>query len=102
MRAPARAQDLILAHRVKDYRAGELERAAIHAWRLKKPSSSTTGSCLARPWRCCQIHARQPSPWDAWDARMQARAQGGVGLCAPARGLAPRDVQAHFSSTTAA
>ena len=26
MRAPARAQDLILAHRVKDYRAGELER----------------------------------------------------------------------------
>jgi uncharacterized protein YcaQ len=26
MRAPARAQDLILPHRVKDYRAGELER----------------------------------------------------------------------------
>ena len=26
MRAPARAQDLILAHRVKNYRAGELER----------------------------------------------------------------------------
>ncbi len=26
MRAPARAQDLILAHRVTDYRAGELER----------------------------------------------------------------------------
>src|ERR1700738_4322553 len=26
MRAPARAQDLILAQRVKDYRAGELER----------------------------------------------------------------------------
>jgi hypothetical protein len=26
MRAPARAQDLILAHRAKDYRAGELER----------------------------------------------------------------------------
>src|SRR5256885_10693099 len=26
MRAPARAQDLILAYRVEDYRAGELER----------------------------------------------------------------------------
>ena len=26
MRAPARAQDLILAHRVKGYRAGDLER----------------------------------------------------------------------------
>ena len=26
MRASARAQDLILAHRVKDYRAGKLER----------------------------------------------------------------------------
>ena len=26
MRAPARAQDLILVQRVKDYRAGELER----------------------------------------------------------------------------
>ena len=26
MRAPARAQDLILRHRVRDYRAGELER----------------------------------------------------------------------------
>ena len=26
IRAPARAQDLILRHRVKDYRAGDLER----------------------------------------------------------------------------
>src|SRR5262252_5087863 len=26
MRVPARAQDLILAHRVKDYRVGEMER----------------------------------------------------------------------------
>ena len=26
LRAPARAQDLILRHRVKDYRAGDLER----------------------------------------------------------------------------
>jgi len=46
MRAPARAQDLILAHRVKDYRAGELE----HRYPV---------SCLARPWPCCIRAARR-------------------------------------------
>ena len=41
IRAPARAQDLTLRHRVKDYRAGT------RAWRSTRTAWSTTASCPA-------------------------------------------------------
>ena len=44
IRAPARAQDLTLRHRVRGYRAGDLERRyARLAWRRTR--SSTMASC---------------------------------------------------------
>ena len=49
IRAPARAQDLTLRHRVKDYRAGDLEARATRGWRSRRTSSSTTVSCRAPP-----------------------------------------------------
>ena len=38
IRAPARAQDLTLRQRVKNYRAGDLERRSMKNWRAWKPS----------------------------------------------------------------
>ena len=49
IRAPARAQDLTLRHRVKDYRAGDLE-SATRAWRSMRTAWSTTVSCRASTW----------------------------------------------------
>jgi hypothetical protein len=50
IRAPARAQDLILRHRVAGYRAGDLERR-YRACRSTRTRSSTTASCRAAIWR---------------------------------------------------
>ena len=47
IRAPARAQDLTLRHRVAGYKAGDLERR-YPKLRLKRISSSTTASCRVR------------------------------------------------------
>ena len=47
IRAPARAQDLTLRHRVAGYRAGDLERR-YPKLRWRKISSSTTAFCRAR------------------------------------------------------
>ena len=43
IRAPARAQDLTLRHRVTGYRAGDLERRYTHS-ASRRTSSSTTAS----------------------------------------------------------
>ena len=47
IRAPARAQDLILRHRVAGYRAGDLERRYARL-KIEEDASSTTASCRAR------------------------------------------------------
>ena len=46
IRSPARAQDLTLRHRVKDYRAGDLERRYAGS-ASRRTSSSTTASSRA-------------------------------------------------------
>ena len=47
IRAPARAQDLTLRHRVKDYRAGDLERRYGRSM-SRRTTSSTTDSSRGR------------------------------------------------------
>ena len=47
IRAPARAQDLTLRHRVAGYRAG-IWSVFIRNWRWRKTSSSITDICRAR------------------------------------------------------
>src|SRR5256886_5141588 len=102
IRAPARAQDLTLRHRVRDYRAGDLERRyttlgveedyfvdygfvthAIHA--------------LMHPRADCRVPADARGPWSA-EQRKRARQ---LLAFVRARGTAhPREVDRHFSHGT--
>jgi uncharacterized protein YcaQ len=91
MRAPARAQDLILAQRVKDYRAGELERryprlAIEEAFFFNYGFLSRESVALLHP-------RAAPS---AWDATMRARAHQVLAFVRQHGCTYPKDVQAHF------
>src|ERR1700722_7055948 len=70
MRAPARAQDLILALRVKDYRAGDLERRYP---RLAIEEAFFFNYGFLPRETLALLHPR--SAPRAWDARMEARAE---------------------------
>lgn len=70
MRAPARAQDLILMHRVRGYRAGDLER--------RYPRLPVEEDCLVNYGfvprsSLALLHPRQPRK--PWDAKTTAQAQ---------------------------
>src|SRR6187431_1326485 len=69
IRAPARAQDLTLRHRVKDYRAGDLER--------RYPRLSVEEDCLVNYGflpreHLALMHPREPRR--TWDAAIRHRA----------------------------
>src|SRR5262245_18068036 len=91
MRAPARAQDLILAQRVKDYRAGELERR--YPLLAIEEAFFINYGFLPRE-TLALLHPRgEPR---AWDARMQARAQEVLAFVRQHGRTHPKDVQTHF------
>jgi len=72
MRAPARAQDLILAHRVKDYRAGDLER---HYPQLAIEEAFFFNYGFLSRESLALLHPRgAPRAWDTWNTKMQAHA----------------------------
>src|SRR5579862_6337099 len=77
MRAPARAQDLILAHRVTDYRAGELERRYP---RLPIEEAFFINYGFLPRKTVALLYPREAP--GAWDPTMRAR-RGGAGLRAP-------------------
>jgi len=91
MRAPARAQDLILAHRVKDYRAGDLERRSP---RLAIEEAFFVNYGFLPRATLALLHLRGTPR--AWDATMQARAQEVLAFVRRYGGTRPKDVQAHF------
>src|ERR1700756_1194090 len=94
MRAPARAQDLILAHRVKDYRAGELERRYP---RLAVEEAFFVNYGFLPRATLALLHPRgAPRAWGAWNAKMQARAQEVLAFVRQHGPTYPKDVQAHF------
>ena len=94
MRAPARAQDLILMHRVKDYRAGELERRYP---RLAIEETFFINYCFLPRATLARLHPRgTPRSWDAWDAKMQARADEVLAFVRQHGPTYPKEVQAHF------
>ncbi|HET6900562.1 MAG TPA: crosslink repair DNA glycosylase YcaQ family protein [Vicinamibacteria bacterium] len=94
MRAPARAQDLILAHRVRNYRAGDLERR--YPRLAVEEAFFVNYGFLPRP-TLALLHPRgEPRPWDAWDARMQARAEDVLAFVRQQGHTHPKDVQAQF------
>jgi len=94
MRAPARAQDLILMHRVKDYRAGELERRYP---RLAIEETFFINYCFLPRETLARLHPRgTPRSWDTWDAKMHARAEAVLAFVRQHGPTYPKDVQAHF------
>lgn len=94
MRAPARAQDLILFHRVKDYRVGELERRYP---RLPIEEAFFINYGFLPRGTVALLHPRgTPRVWDAWDAGMQTQAQEVLNFVRQQGPTYPKDVQAHF------
>ncbi len=95
MVAPARAQDLILVHRVKDYRAGELERR--YPLLTIEEAFFINYGFLPRE-TLALLHPRvTPRAWDVWDAKMQARAEEVLAFVRQHGHTYPKDVQAHFN-----
>jgi len=91
MRAPARAQDLILAQRVQDYRAGELER--------RYPRLPIEEAFFINYGFLPHVTLGLLYPREAprgWDARMQARAKEVLAFVREHGRTYPRDVRAHF------
>jgi uncharacterized protein YcaQ len=91
MRAPARAQDLILTQRVKDYRAGDLERRYP---RLAIEEAFFVNYGFLPRQTLALLHPRGAPR--AWDARMWARAQEVLAFVRQHGPTHPKDVQAHF------
>jgi uncharacterized protein YcaQ len=91
MRAPARAQDLILAQRVKDYRAGELERRYP---RLAIEEAFFVNYGFLPRETLALLHPRGAQR--AWDARMEAHAQEVLAFVRQHGRTHPKDVQAYF------
>jgi uncharacterized protein YcaQ len=91
MRAPARAQDLILALRVKDYRAGDLERR--YPRLAIEEAFFINYGFLPRETLALLYPRAAPR---AWDARMQARAQEVLAFVRQHGRTHPKDMRAHF------
>lgn len=99
IRAPARAQDLTLRHRVKDYRAGDLERR-YSALGLEEDFFVTYGfvttslQALMHPRPDISVAAEGRSPWPA-ARRRQARLL--LDFVRERGAVHPREVDDHFS-----
>jgi uncharacterized protein YcaQ len=91
MRAPARAQDLILVQRVKGYRAGELERRYP---RLPIEEAFFVNYGFLPRQSLALLHPRGER--NPWDATMRARAQEVLAFVRQQGRTRPSDVQAHF------
>jgi uncharacterized protein len=91
MRAPARAQDLILAQRVKNYRAGELERRYP---RLAIEEAFFINYGFLPRETLGLLHPRGTPR--GWDAGMQARAEEVLAFVRRHGRTHTKDVQTHF------
>lgn len=95
MRAPARAQDLILLHRVQNYRVGELE--SRYPYLAIEEAFFINYGYLPRE-TLALLHPRgAPRTWDVWDSKMQARAQEVLAYVRERGHTYSKDVQAHFN-----
>src|SRR4029450_6220310 len=95
IRAPARAQDLTLRHRVKGYRAGDLERLYT---RLDVHEDFFVNYGFVTSAVQTLMHPRGgPAPWSAARGRQVRALLEFVRTRGPVH---PRDVDAHFSHGT--
>ncbi len=91
IRAPARAQDLTLRHRVAGYRAGDLERR--YARLPIEEDFFVNYGFLPRATHQL-MHPREPRT--VWPAARQAQAQAVLAFVRERGVVHPRDVDAHF------
>lgn len=102
IRAPARAQDLILRHRVKGYRAGDLERR-YESLEIEEDFFVTYGfvtrevQILMHPRPNLQVPAEGNQPADPIQTE---REHGLLKFVAQRRMVHPREVQQHFAHGT--
>ncbi len=91
MRAPARAQDLILGERVEGYRAGDLERRYP---RLSIEEAFFVNYGFVPRKTAALLHPRE-TPRE-WDAAMETRARDVLAFVRKRGDVRARDVEAHF------
>jgi uncharacterized protein YcaQ len=99
IRAPARAQDLILRHRVKDYRAGDLERrytklGVEEDFFINYGFVTRSLQTLMHPRSDCCVPAQSRLPWPA---AQRKRAELLLEFVRERGAVHPREVDAHFS-----
>ena len=92
IRAPARAQDLILRHRVVDYRAGDLERRYPQ---LPVEEDALVNYGFLPREHLALMHPREPRR--AWDRTTRQRAADVLAFVREHGPLHPRDVDRHFA-----
>src|ERR1700690_3764451 len=92
IRAPARAQDLMLRHRVADYRAGDLERRYA---RLAVEEDCLVNYGFLPRRHLALMHPRTPAR--AWDAATEKRAADVLAFIRERGATHPRLVDAHFA-----
>jgi uncharacterized protein YcaQ len=102
IRAPARAQDLILRHRVKDYRAGDLERrytklGVEEDFFINYGFVTRSLQTLMHPRSDCCVPAQSRLPWPAAHRK---RAELLLEFVRGRGAVHPREVDAHFSHGT--
>jgi len=91
IRAPARAQDLILRHRVGDYRAGDLERRY-----PRLPLEEDFFVNYGFLPRTCSAWMHPRTPRKAWPARRRRQAEALLEFVRQHGAVHPRRVEAHF------
>ena len=99
IRAPARAQDLILRHRVKNYRAGDLERRYTQLgveedFFINYGFVTRELQALMHPRADCRVPAQSRLPWSAAERR---RAQVLLEFVRERGEVHPREVDEHFA-----
>ena len=92
IRAPARAQDLTLRHRVKDYRAGDLERRYA---RLPVEEDCLVNYGFLPREHLALMHPREPRR--VWDAATKRRAADVLAFVRERGPVHPREVDQHFA-----
>ena len=92
IRAPARAQDLTLRHRVKDYHAGDLERRYA---RLDIEEDSLVNYGFLPREHLALMHPREAKT--LWDAATRRKAADVLAFVRERGEVHPREVEAHFA-----
>jgi uncharacterized protein YcaQ len=95
IRSPARAQDLILRHRVKDYRAGDLEQQYARLG-LEEDLLYAYGFMPTATWQLLHPRGAHPKYWNGYGTKITAAEQRVLEFALERQCLHPRDLETEF------